>query len=70
MLDRLLNAREVAEILHVSPATVLAHSGPKAVAPVLACVKIGGRKLYRQPDVRQFIEDCLVRHATKFRVSA
>ena len=55
MVERLLNAREVASRLNVSIAWVLAHANGKRL-PLIPSVKLGRSVRFRERDIEAFIE--------------
>jgi excisionase family DNA binding protein len=57
MPERLLNPREVAEWLGVSPAWVLDHASSRR-RPYLPSVKLGKCVRFRSEDVEKFIREC------------
>ncbi len=52
--ERLLRAREVAEILNCSPGWVREHANRKR--PILRSVKMGGLLRFRGQDIEDFIK--------------
>ena len=57
MPEKLLNPRQVAEWLGVSPAWVLDHASGRR-RPYLPSVKLGKVVRFRREDVEQFLQDC------------
>ena len=53
-MEKLLNAEEVAQILHVSTAWVYDHADRKR--PAIPCVRLGKAVRFQPEDVRRFIE--------------
>jgi excisionase family DNA binding protein len=56
MMERLLTAKEVAEILSVSVAWVLDHSSRRR--PFLPPIRLGKAVRFRRSDVEEFIQKC------------